>query len=368
MEEDYLKMKKKVISMALASFLFIVGLPTAFAAADNVREKIKQAQEKRKTILNEIAATTQEMDAQKKIMAEAQSKIDVIEKDAKPIEETLKIKEAQFRKVDEKFKKRIVLFYKKGEMNYMANLLASESFSQFLTRFERVRIIVKRDHQLVKDRMKAYMEVGEVYQKWLKKRKEQQQIVDEAKKAFQSLNKTNSNKQMKLNEYNEMMELHEEEVIDLNLEEWKSGKLRFPYTGPLDKPVKGSITSEFGLRYHPVFGTKKAHTGVDFGAKYGTPVYAAASGVVISSKPSSGYGWLITLYHGDLHGKHVFTRYAHSYPQQVKVRVGQQVVASEWITSVGDNGWTTGPHLHLEVRIGNTPEAPAVNPMEYMKK
>jgi murein DD-endopeptidase MepM/ murein hydrolase activator NlpD len=361
-------MKRKVVAIGLAITLMIVAFPLQFVTAENVREKIKQVQAKRKNVLNEIVATTKEMDAQKKIMAEAQSKIDAIEKDVKPLEEKLKIKEEQFRKVDEKFKKRMVLFYKQGEMHYMANLLSAESFNQFLMRFEKVRIIVKRDHKIVEDRTKAYQEVDEAYQAWLQKRGEQQKIIDDAKKAFENLHRSNSSKQSKLDEYDEIMELHEDEVIDLNLEEWKNGKLRFPYTGPLHQSVNGAITSEFGLRYHPILGTKKMHEGIDFGARYGTPVYAAADGVVISSKPSSGYGWLITIYHGDLDGKHLFTRYAHSYPAQVKVRVGQQVSVGELITSVGDNGWTTGPHLHFEVRVGNTPDAPSVNPLAYMKK
>jgi len=105
------------------------------------------------------------------------------------------------------------------------------------------------------------------------------------------------------------------------------------------------------------------HAGIDIGGSYNTPVYAAASGVVVESRPSVGYGWIIVIYHGDKNGTPLYTWYAHSYEHQVRVRAGDEVKRGQHITGIGSNGMSTGNHLHFEVRIGKNGQA--VNPMPY---
>jgi murein DD-endopeptidase MepM/ murein hydrolase activator NlpD len=134
----------------------------------------------------------------------------------------------------------------------------------------------------------------------------------------------------------------------------------------MKRPSNGALTSEWGYRNHPIYKRPILHQGADFGGGTGSPIFSAGDGVVVSSGPSSGYGWLITIYHGEKNGKHVFTRYAHSYPNQVKVRAGERVKAGEHIADVGANGNVTGPHLHFEVRYGNGEKPPSSNPRKWM--
>jgi murein DD-endopeptidase MepM/ murein hydrolase activator NlpD len=87
------------------------------------------------------------------------------------------------------------------------------------------------------------------------------------------------------------------------------------------------------------------HEGIDIGAPLGTPILASDEGVVVESRVSIGYGWIIVIDHGN----GMQTLYAHMYPGNVKVRVGQKVSKGQVIALVGSNGWSTGPHLHFEV-------------------
>ncbi len=116
-------------------------------------------------------------------------------------------------------------------------------------------------------------------------------------------------------------------------------------------------TSGFGIRVHPVTGETKLHTGVDFAAPTGTHILAAADGRVVFAGAASGYGNLILIEH-NVGGRTVATGYAHMYANGIHVTVGQSVTAGEYIADVGVAGYSTGPHLHFEVRPGGADGAP----------
>lgn len=113
--------------------------------------------------------------------------------------------------------------------------------------------------------------------------------------------------------------------------------------GQLVRPVGGPITSPFGLRVHPVTGVRKLHDGTDFGAACGTPVHAAAGGVVIASGSDGAYGQRITI----RHRPGLETSYAHLSGQSVDV--GGRVDAGDVIGRVGSTGMSTGCHLHFMI-------------------
>ncbi len=124
-------------------------------------------------------------------------------------------------------------------------------------------------------------------------------------------------------------------------------------------PVTGVISSGFGWRIHPVTGERKLHKGVDFAAPTGTPIFAAADGVVTDAGwTDGGYGNIVELRHDD--GS--VTLYAHA--NSVYVSKGQTVRKGTAIAEVGTTGRSTGPHLHFEVQPdGKT----AVDPMDYLQ-
>ena len=112
----------------------------------------------------------------------------------------------------------------------------------------------------------------------------------------------------------------------------------------LIQPISYSkITSKFGMRYHPISGRYKGHTGVDLSAHVGTPVRAASSGVITKATYYSGYGKYIHINHSS----DVSTAYGHL--SRIAVRAGQRVSQGQIIGYSGNSGYSTGPHLHYEV-------------------
>lgn len=122
---------------------------------------------------------------------------------------------------------------------------------------------------------------------------------------------------------------------------------------PTQEPVLGArVGSPFGYRIDPITGNTALHTGLDFPADTGTPIYAAAGGVVIVQEPHVAYGNMIEVDHGN----HLITRYAHA--SQVFVKKGDIVKRGQKIAEVGTTGRSTGPHLHFEVWVAGVVQDP----------
>ncbi len=124
-------------------------------------------------------------------------------------------------------------------------------------------------------------------------------------------------------------------------------------------PVAGSITSPFGMRFHPVLKITKLHDGTDFGAGCGAPIRAPYPGRVSQASFNAGYGNRLMIDHGVIAGRHVVSGYNHA--SSYAVGVGQPVVQGQMIGSVGTTGYSTGCHLHLMLWLdGNL-----VDPMSW---
>lgn len=123
-------------------------------------------------------------------------------------------------------------------------------------------------------------------------------------------------------------------------------------------PIDGfRMTSGYGMRIHPVSGGRRAHKGLDMASPTGTPIYAAADGVVGKADWFGAYGLYVQLDHGG----NMETRYGHM--SRLNVAAGQRVRKGEVIGYVGSTGRSTGPHLHYEVRVAGE----AVNPIPYLQ-
>jgi murein DD-endopeptidase MepM/ murein hydrolase activator NlpD len=122
---------------------------------------------------------------------------------------------------------------------------------------------------------------------------------------------------------------------------------------PNSTPVDGPVGSGFGFRSDPITGRTALHTGLDFAAEVGTPIHAAAGGVVMSTDWHPQYGHLLELDHGN----GLTTLYAHT--SRLHVHRGDIVKRGQLVAEVGNSGRSTGPHLHFEVLVEGIPQDPA---------
>ncbi|ELS31686.1 MULTISPECIES: murein hydrolase activator EnvC family protein [Pseudanabaena] len=132
-----------------------------------------------------------------------------------------------------------------------------------------------------------------------------------------------------------------------------SGLVLPPGSGQLMYPTIGPVTSNFGWRTHPILGTERFHSGIDFGADYGSLVYASAQGRVIYADWYGGYGNAVIIDHGN----GMTTLYGHC--SEIYVKDGDAVEKGQPIAAVGSTGFSTGPHLHFELRANGEPIDPA---------
>lgn len=136
-------------------------------------------------------------------------------------------------------------------------------------------------------------------------------------------------------------------------------------TGPANAtgwtaPAAGPITTPYGWRIHPIKKTRSFHYGIDIGAGCDAPVRAANAGVVVGVTHPAAYGSLVEVDHGG----GVITSYGHMYNSGVLVHAGDKVAAGQQIAKVGSAGWSTGCHLHFEVKVNGS----TVDPLAYLRK
>ena len=131
-----------------------------------------------------------------------------------------------------------------------------------------------------------------------------------------------------------------------------------PAIWPIDRTKLKNVSSLYGMRVHPRYGTWRMHEGVDLSAPKGTSVYATGNAVVLRAGWQPGYGYLIELNHGFGYK----TRYGHL--SKMYVSVGDSVTRGQVIADVGNTGVSSGSHLHYEVRFRNK----TVNPIHYFNK
>lgn len=121
-------------------------------------------------------------------------------------------------------------------------------------------------------------------------------------------------------------------------------------------PYLGRVGSGFGYRIHPIYRTKRLHTGLDIGGSTGDPVYAAKGGEVIWADRRGGYGLTVVIDHGD----GISSLYAHM--SGYEARLGDFVARGDVIGYIGSTGTSTSPHLHFEIRVNGNP----VDPLPYL--
>ena len=270
--------------------------------------------------------------------------------------------------------KRIVQIFKHKRNSYIEFLLNSNDINAFLDRLYFENIIISHDRKKLRETKTVAREILA-----LKGRIELQKKNLET--SIANINRQQEDIQVAISRNERLIEKLKTDRVTwekaerdlakqsraisqmINTEVSKTQKegVSISVTGGFVKPVPGRITSPFGSRIHPIFKRRIFHSGIDIGAPYGTPIKAANSGRVIFVGWYSGYGKVVIIDHGNIGGLPTTTLYAHMSTTIAKQ--GSHVAKGQIIGKIGTTGYSTGPHLHFEVRQKGKP----VNPLSFIR-
>jgi murein DD-endopeptidase MepM/ murein hydrolase activator NlpD len=279
-----------------------------------------------------------------------------------------------FKLHDTMLRRRLVGIYEYGEPSYLSVLLEARSFSEFVESWDDLQLLIRADQRVVRERQEAEEHVAAV-QRGLEAT--QLALQDEQNRQTQDRDQLSAlaserrnylglarNDRNRVAAQMEDLSAQQERVIEeiaraqaaIDAERLRAQGIAGPLAnsnGYFTWPVTGVITSPFGWRENPFGGGPEFHQGLDIAAPSGTPVKAAAGGTVIMAQWYGGYGNYILIDNGNGFS----TGYAHL--SAMYVSKGQYVTRGQPIGAVGSTGYSTGPHLHFEVRIDGKPVDPA---------
>ncbi len=283
-------------------------------------------------------------------------------------ERELEKSNARYENQKELLEKRLVAMYEIGQVSYLDLLLNSKNIMDFISNYYLIEEISEADHDLLQE-----AEAERKYNKKLTESLETKKLVLEASR--QTIEKNNiSLENMSIIKNSRMAQLSEEEIeMQQKIEEYQKeisdieteirllalANVSQQYVGgSMAWPVPGytRITSQFGMRTHPITGVYKLHTGVDIGAPMGATFIAANDGLVTYAGWNKAYGNMVIIDHGG----GITTLYGHG--SEILVQVGQTVFQGTPVLKVGSTGYSTGPHAHFEVRINGE----YVQPLDYI--
>lgn len=368
---------RRMMALLLAALCFAALV--APVLANELEQQLTDVQRQMEAQQNKVDKAQRQVDSVAAQLYAVQSELDSalgdyksIQKQLKDTEEQIDVNEELIAKTERNLEirskvlnKRMRDIYENGQISYVDVLLGAADFTDFATRVDILRRVLNQDVSLI-SKIKAERELvvqkraelandranilvlqkaAEEKKALIQQRRNERQVVldgavyqrDIAEKAYRELQDTS--KQI-------------ERMIRI-----QSGKnTPAGSTGAMIWPASGPVTSPFGWRTHPIFGTQRYHSGIDIGADYGDTVSAADGGVVIFAGWMGGYGYAVIIDHGN----GISTLYAHN--SELAVGEGQQVRKGQTISYIGSTGYSTGPHLHFEVRENGTP----VNPGNYI--
>jgi murein DD-endopeptidase MepM/ murein hydrolase activator NlpD len=367
------------------------------ATAEELQQKLEAARKKiaaaedEKASLNEqisdldgrLSAIQKKLDGLGEQIAGVEEKLTVTRDKLEVLRDELRLKklelaeaQAELELEQDNFAQRAVLTYKSDDLDYVDVLLSSTDFEDLISRVNTIHDLLGGNNALVGDLEGARDEVDAEKDAIAKREKAVAEAAhvlqvksDElaALEAQQAASRAaalavRQQKRSALKGVNQdLAELERQESQILAESQALTGVVGGSGStgsgnGTLSWPVNGSVSSPFGYRIHPILGYRKMHTGIDISVGYGVPIRSSAAGTVIYASWMGGYGNVIIVDHGD----GLSTLYAHQ--SSLAVGNGTHVARGQTIGYVGSTGFSTGPHLHYEVRVNGNP----VDPMGYL--
>lgn len=387
-EEDY---DEEIEQLQEEQAAYEQAAERARAAAELIQGKIDSVSELKRQLDDEAYEATTVYEERQSALDETLYRID--ENETKLAEVTTELNEKH-----EILETRVRDIYINGQISYLDVLFGAKDFSDFLTRMDLLKRVMIRDSELVANVLQYQHEIQEVGKQLEADRRIQEELANKAAEAMEvKLEKVakqqalidlmQNDKDVYDRQYDEMIasssevarliQQKEEErrreaerkrqaelaaarqsgqAQNSDVVEFGNEYVMQSFGGGMIWPISGPITSEFGWRTHPIFGSARFHSGLDIGGDYGMPIHAAASGVVIEAGWIGGYGNTIMIEHGS----GIVTLYGHN--ESLAVGVGQHVNQGDVVAYCGSTGNSTGPHCHFEVRVNGEP----VSPWDYL--
>jgi len=394
-------MKNKVISIVVILILICSNCCFTLAAqsssyyknkADEAKSNSEKANEELNEVKKELNTALQAVSEVTDSINEVESEIKTLEDKIDSLKTSISEKEADLKEKETLLDERLTVTYMNGGKNPYMEAFFSGGIVNFVSNYDMIKQIAEYDNNLIN-------EVKEVKASLEKEKQEAESAKEEKEKKSEELKSLKSEKQQKVNnltaeekeiqnkideydaETKKMANLEKEalakekaaEEAAKKAEAAKAAAAKSSSTsssssttssvksnGQFMWPVPSSsrISSPYGYRTHPIYGTKKFHAGIDIAASSGSNIVAAESGTVILSSwgYNGGYGNYIIISHGNGYT----TRYAHC--SNLYVKVGDTVSRGQVIAAVGSTGASTGPHCHFEVRINGETK----NPSDYV--
>lgn len=376
------KISKSLICSVLVCAISFVSYAADLNELQNqksdIQSQLDESNNQLSDINNELTDNLQQIQKLDESIQNTQENLDKLNNEIKIKEQEIAEKQEELDKVTEKYDTqkelldaRLVAMYETENTNYLDVVLGSSSISDFISTYYLISELTSYDMDLLElvENQRKQIEQKNLELNTEKSKLEQEKITQQKTQIALSntkvlrqnyidkLSQEEQNLQAKIDEYNNQINAIENEIKKLALtisfgEDYKGGTMQWPINGHY------TITSNYGMRVHPITGVYKLHTGVDISASTGDDFTAMADGIVVKAEYNAAYGNMVIIDHGG----GVQTLYAHG--SQIIAQVGQEVKAGDVVLKVGSTGYSTGPHAHFEVRINGNP----VNPLDYVSK
>lgn len=327
-----------------------------------VSQELINNREKRTEIVREL----EEMGFQRKAIEERLVQID---SGIETLTEAIAQAEVEYAAELSLFQDRIVLLFQRSRSwQGLDFILNSQSISEFYKNRNAMKMISMADQAMMASLVQMRLDIEELRSQ---KQTELSITKDEFASMLQSIDRLQVSRAQVEDEINstrktlQQLEAEEDELISeaSKISDYirRLATANVMYVGgEMQWPAPGNfrIASAYGYRIHPIFRSRRFHSGIDITARQGEPISAANSGTVVFAGSRRGYGNTVIIDHGG----GITTLYAHIMNRGILVREGQRVNVGDVIAKVGSTGWSTGPHLHFEVRRNGDHE----NPMPFL--
>ena len=331
-------------------------------------DELNEVQSQLSENLKQIEKLDEKIADSEQKMEELNSEISTLQTSIDEIKAQLEVAEKKYEEQKNIMEKRLIAIYESGETKYIDVLLKSKDISEFLSNYYLINEITSVDKELLNE-VEAQKKTIDLAKQKLEKEQEKlttdlqnqtktSTVLENTKtlreKYISRLSDEEKAKQAQIDEMTKQYDEVNKQILELA----KQGLDTEYIGGVLAWPVPGytKISSNYGMRVHPITGQYKLHTGVDISAPMGANFVAANDGIVTKAGYNTAYGNMVIIDHGGGFS----TLYAHG--SEILVTVGQTVKRNDPILKVGSTGYSTGPHAHFEVRINGV----VTNPIEYI--